>query len=689
MAGAALACAVLVLAGQVASARAAEPCTSKVMYVAAHADDTLLFQSPDLIEDVRSNHCVETVFLTAGDAGKGAAYWEGRETGAEVAYAKMAGVPSSWTGSQVEVDGHSLRREVLDGQPGISIVYMRLPDGAIAGSGFPLYGEQSLRKLWNGGNAGSPSIASIEAVDDSATYTYQGLIDALAELMEDFGPRQIATQNYLQSYPGPDHSDHVFTAYFARKAHQLYPDAHRLSGYMDYETAALAENLGGELLTAKQQAFYEYGKHDSDACTGHVSCEGTSYEKWLLRQYVAGRETTGVVANAGHAQLEEDESSSVELDGSESSSQSGGPLQYEWTQVGGPAVTLSGADTATPVFLTPSHPTLLTFSLVVKDGLTSSAPDLVKVRVPTSDPTPAALPGNDQSVDAGATVELDGSASWDPNSLPLQYSWSQTSGPAVALAGADTATPTFIAPGIPATLEFALTVSNGTETSAPATVTVAVEGIAPAFTSAAAATFTVGAAGGFTVTTSGAPPAAVTLSAGSLPPGLKLTAGGNGTATISGTPSQGAAPAGQSRGYPLALKADNGVGVASQGFTLTVVNGERPGGPPSPGAPPGGSGPPAGAPQLRLSKSTVRLEVGKAARHVVKVMPKPSSVRCVGVLPRGARCRVTAARDLVVEATRKVRRPGTLILADGTSKLTVTPSSASGSAFGASVTGSV
>lgn len=576
MARAALIGVALLLLGQAATARAAEPCTSKVMYVVAHEDDTLLFQSPDLLKDVRSNHCVMTVFLTAGDAGRPAAYWEGRETGAEVGYAQMAGVPGSWTGSQIDVDGHTVHQETLNGQPGLSNVYLRLPDGGTNGEGTSTYGMQSLLKLWKGGNGGSPpTIGSITAVDGSATYTYQELIDALEALMASFGPRQIATQNYAQSYPGPDHPDHVATADFTQKAHLAYANAHRLTGYQGYEISLPpmsppAQNVFGADLLAKQLAFYEYGKHDSDACTSEVQCAPTSYAKWLERQYYApGKETTGVVANAGYMQVTS-ASTGVTLDGSESSREGGGPLQYAWTQTGGPAVTLSGAGTPSPSFVTPPHPTLLTFSLVVRAGLTSSAPDVVKVRVPGSDPNPAAVAGPDQSVLAGAGVGLDGSQSWDPNSLPLQYAWTQTSGPGVALSGAATATPSFVAPAGPATLKFSLTVSNGTQTSAPAAVTIEVK--------------------------------------------------------------------------------------------------EKPGSPPNPEGPSGdgpSGGPPGGSSlwskqesRVRLSRTKVSLKVGKANRHLVKVLPKQSKVKCVGALPRGARCRVTARRDVVVEATAKLMRKG-------------------------------
>ncbi|HEX2805084.1 MAG TPA: Ig domain-containing protein [Kineosporiaceae bacterium] len=92
--------------------------------------------------------------------------------------------------------------------------------------------------------------------------------------------------------------------------------------------------------------------------------------------------------------------------------------------------------------------------------------------------------------------------------------------------------------------------------------------IAPAFTSAGSAAFTVGAPGTFPVTTTGNPAAAVTLT-GTLPAGVTFTAGANGTATLSGTPAAGTA-----NSYPLTLTATNTLGSAVQAFTLTV--GQKP-----------------------------------------------------------------------------------------------------------------
>ncbi|MBI4729476.1 MAG: hypothetical protein HY775_08260, partial [Acidobacteria bacterium] len=74
-----------------------------------------------------------------------------------------------------------------------------------------------------------------------------------------------------------------------------------------------------------------------------------------------------------------------------------------------------------------------------------------------------------------AHVRLDGRESSDPNRppLPLTYAWVQTAGTTVTLAGALTATPTFVPPR-EGEYGFALTVHNGQFQSPPARVRVIV-----------------------------------------------------------------------------------------------------------------------------------------------------------------------------------------------------------------------
>jgi large repetitive protein len=87
-------------------------------------------------------------------------------------------------------------------------------------------------------------------------------------------------------------------------------------------------------------------------------------------------------------------------------------------------------------------------------------------------------------------------------------------------------------------------------------------GTAPAFTSAASATFTHGTSGTFTVTTTGYPAPWIGYT-GPLPTGLTFTNNGNGTATITGTPTTAGT-------YTITLNADSSYGSASQSLTITV-----------------------------------------------------------------------------------------------------------------------
>lgn len=90
---------------------------------------------------------------------------------------------------------------------------------------------------------------------------------------------------------------------------------------------------------------------------------------------------------------------------------------------------------------------------------------------------PIANAGGNQSIPAGATCILDGSASSDSDGAIVSYSWRKVSGPTIALANADQAVASFIAPSESTiqTLVFELTVTDddGATSTDTATVTVA------------------------------------------------------------------------------------------------------------------------------------------------------------------------------------------------------------------------
>ena len=82
---------------------------------------------------------------------------------------------------------------------------------------------------------------------------------------------------------------------------------------------------------------------------------------------------------------------------------------------------------------------------------------------PPPNTPPVARAGTDQTVDAGTSVTLNGSASYDPEGSAISYSWSQTGGPTVSLSGRTTATPSFTAPqptSSSVALTFTLTVTD-------------------------------------------------------------------------------------------------------------------------------------------------------------------------------------------------------------------------------------
>jgi len=360
------------------------------MYIVAHPDDSLVFQSPSLLQNIQSNSYVRTVHLTAGDDGLDESYWGEREAGLEAAYAQIAGAANSWTISSL-AGSHQIVLDTLNAQPQITLVFMRLPDGGFAdGTGTAMYGYQSLMQLWQG------TESTITAVDGLSSYSLQDLINTLASMMSSFQPQLIATQDFVNTFGDGDHMDHYATANLAQSAHEMFTSPHNFVGYEGYPTASLAANVSGNLLATKQAVFYTYGGFDYMTCSSAASCSTTPYAAWLERQYTVGSEPVGVVANAGFVQSV-DSGVIAQLDGSMSSEQNGLPLTYLWTQTAGSAVTLSSTTVVGPTFTAPTGPASLTFSLVVSNGSQSSAPSTVTITV-------AAPVGTDTNVALLATA---------------------------------------------------------------------------------------------------------------------------------------------------------------------------------------------------------------------------------------------------------------------------------------------
>ena len=107
-----------------------------------------------------------------------------------------------------------------------------------------------------------------------------------------------------------------------------------------------------------------------------------------------------------------------------------------------------------------------------------------------------------------------------------------------------------------------ITATNGVSPAASQSFTLTVDQ-APAITSANSVSFVEGSSNSFTVTTSAFPTSALSET-GTLPSGVSFVDNGDGTATLSGDPTQGGS-------FPITVKAINGVSPnATQSFTLTV-----------------------------------------------------------------------------------------------------------------------
>jgi hypothetical protein len=216
--------------------------------------------------------------------------------------------------------------------------------------------------------------------------------------------------------------------------------------------------------------------------TATINDGGTCATGWVAAPNAAAAYTV-TTADAGLDQTV-NEGAMVTLDGSQSA---GANLTFSWVQVpqdAGPlTVTLLNPTSATPTFIAPLLPgglvnQTLSFQLTVTSGA-DSATDVVNVLVVNLNHPPVANAGPDQAVNEAVMVTLDGTGSYDPDSDPFTYLWTQTGGPHVTLDDPTSPKPKFAAPYISTgsePLTFTLTVSD-TWDSTSDSVTVTVENI--------------------------------------------------------------------------------------------------------------------------------------------------------------------------------------------------------------------
>lgn len=194
-----------------------------------------------------------------------------------------------------------------------------------------------------------------------------------------------------------------------------------------------------------------------------------------MHEGLAGGTTTppvnkAPVANAG-ADITVTGPAAVSLDGSASKDSDGSIASYLWEQTAGPAVTLTGANSAKASFNAAevTEKQTFTFKLTVTDNKGATATDTVVVTVNPKSTTPVntapvAAVSAPASVKAGATVVVDASASSDADQDPLSFTWDLPVGINATVQGAKV---TFVAGEYSqdTSLSFTVTVSDGKATS--------------------------------------------------------------------------------------------------------------------------------------------------------------------------------------------------------------------------------
>lgn len=180
------------------------------------------------------------------------------------------------------------------------------------------------------------------------------------------------------------------------------------------------------------------------------------------------------IANAGPNQSA-NVGTTVSLDGSASSAPSARPLTYRWTFASKPSANavLVNPLTKKPTFVADTIGTY-TALLTVNDGIADSVPASIVINAvappSVTNAPPIANAGADQNVPIGATVNLDGSGSNDPNGDSLTYAWSFASKPlsSVASINSPTAAKAGFVADVPGTYDVSLSVSDGKISSANA-----------------------------------------------------------------------------------------------------------------------------------------------------------------------------------------------------------------------------
>jgi LmbE family N-acetylglucosaminyl deacetylase len=298
LAGAILSAALIAaLPGSVLHVDATRPVVSShelFLQVVAHEDDDLFFMNPDIDRAIASGAPTVTVYLTAGqgtgDGRTPAERARNRQRGVQNAYAAMAGVYDSddrsqdeWDGAPWWVGGKIVERYTLRARSNIQLVFVNLPDGALA----DLY-------------AGRPqgTIVPVDQHNVAVAQSYQrsDVVAVLRAIIRALRPTVLRTQDAdpdRRRQFRPDHTDHVAAAQFCREAAAGYNSPYYAVSYRNYNIIDAPPNLGINASRRKVAFLRQYARYDARVRNLMVS-HSSDESAWVARMYRRWcRETNG------------------------------------------------------------------------------------------------------------------------------------------------------------------------------------------------------------------------------------------------------------------------------------------------------------------------------------------------------------------------------------------------------------
>lgn len=267
---------------RVAATTTPAPTPTTAVYFSAHPDDFVLFMNPH--RDVtQPDTRVVFIFLTAGDAGEGtgprtAPYYLARENGAFRAVRFMADSENTNvetpTTSTVTLNGHPLHMITYKNT---ATFFLRLPDGAGEGSGYPIHGWASLMKLKTG------EAPTITAVDGSTTYrSWSDLVKTMVEIVRNRSSGTptvwLDTHEFNEKINPRDHSDHRATGYAATAVRSNLPCA-GIVYHVGYSNSGLV-NLELSDIETRSGSFANYTSGLAEMGYPGVAWEPT-HRSWL------------------------------------------------------------------------------------------------------------------------------------------------------------------------------------------------------------------------------------------------------------------------------------------------------------------------------------------------------------------------------------------------------------------------